>query len=76
MEDLTWWIRQNRRMALRIMKLVEDIQRDPFNGIGKPELLKHELTGSWSRRLDREHRLVYHVNEQHIIIASCRFHYK
>ena len=53
-EDLAWWIKQDRNKALRIVNLIIDIQRDPFNGIGKPEPLKHELKGCWSRRVDQE----------------------
>lgn len=74
-EDLTWWIRQNRKSALRIMHLIENIQKMPFEGLGKPEPLKHELSGLWSRRIDREHRLVYEVLEDKIRILACRYHY-
>ncbi len=74
-EDLTWWIRQDRKTALRIMRLIENIQKTPFAGLGKPELLKHELSGLWSRRINREHRLVYEVLEDKVRILACRFHY-
>ncbi len=74
-EDLTWWIRQNRKSALRIMRLIENIQQTPFEGLGKPEPLKHELSGLWSRRIDREHRLIYEVSEDKIRILACRYHY-
>jgi toxin YoeB len=74
-EDLTWWIQQDRRMALRIIRLVQETQRDPFQGIGKPEPLKHELAGCWSRRVDAEDRLVYQVKEDKIRILACRHHY-
>jgi toxin YoeB len=57
------------------MKLIEDVQRSPFDGLGKPESLKHELKGLWSRRIDREHRLVYEVFDDKIRILACRFHY-
>jgi toxin YoeB len=57
------------------MKLVREIQRDPFTGLGKPEPLKRELSGSWSRRIDQEHRLVYQVEEDKIRILACRYHY-
>lgn len=57
-EDLKWWIQQDRKVALRIMRLVENIQESPFEGLGKPEPLKHDLSGLWSRRIDQEHRLV------------------
>ncbi len=74
-EDLAWWIERDRKQALRIIKLVEAIQRDPFQGIGKPEPLRHELAGCWSRRIDREHRLVYQVLDDKIRILACRYHY-
>ncbi|MDP3186326.1 MAG: Txe/YoeB family addiction module toxin [Anaerolineales bacterium] len=74
-KDLAWWVENDRRTALRIMKLIEDIQHDPFQGIGKPEPLKHELKGCWSRRIDGEHRIVYQVFEEKIRILACRYHY-
>ncbi|MDF1593711.1 MAG: Txe/YoeB family addiction module toxin [Desulfobacterales bacterium] len=57
-EDFAWWVEQDRKKALRILKLIKEVQRDPFSGTGKPEPLKHELSGCWSRRIDQEHRLV------------------
>ena len=74
-EDLAWWIEKDRAQALRIMRLVREIQRDPFSGLGKPEPLKHELSGCWSRRINQEHRIVYQVQEDKIRILACRFHY-
>jgi toxin YoeB len=74
-EDLAWWIARNRAQTLRIIRLIQEIQRDPFQGIGKPEPLKRELQGCWSRRIDDEHRLVYQVHETKIRILSCRYHY-
>jgi len=74
-EDLAWWIEQDRAQALRIVRLVREVQRDPFSGLGKPERLKHELTGCWSRRINQEHRLVYQVLPDKIRILACRFHY-
>jgi toxin YoeB len=74
-EDLARWIEQDRNKALRIINLIKDIQRDPFRGIGKPEPLRHELKGCWSRRIDQEHRLVYQVLEDKIRILACRYHY-
>ncbi|MBI4530430.1 MAG: Txe/YoeB family addiction module toxin [Candidatus Latescibacteria bacterium] len=74
-EDLAWWVEQDRRKALRITNLIKDVQRDPFHGIGQPEMLKHDLSGCWSRRIDHEHRLVYQVLENKIRILSCRYHY-
>ncbi|HLF84744.1 MAG TPA: Txe/YoeB family addiction module toxin [Blastocatellia bacterium] len=74
-EDLAWWVEQDRSKALRIIKLINDVQRDPFHGIGKPEPLKRDFTGCWSRRIDGEHRLVYQVTESKIRILACRYHY-
>ena len=73
--DLAWWVEYDRKQALKIIKLIQEVQRDPFQGIGKPEKLKHDLSGFWSRRIDKEHRLVYEVLEDKIRILSCRFHY-
>lgn len=74
-DDLAWWAGQDRAQALRIIRLVRDTQRDPFAGIGKPEPLRHELSGCWSRRIDREHRLIYQVQPDKIRILACRYHY-
>ena len=74
-EDLAWWVQQDRKQAIRIMQLILDVQRDPFTGIGKPEPLKHELSGCWSRRIDREHRLVYQVKDDRVRVLACRYHY-
>ena len=74
-EDFAWWIEKDRKKALRIVKLIKEVRRDPFRGTGKPELLKHELAGCWSRRIDKEHRLVYQVKEDKIRILACRYHY-
>jgi toxin YoeB len=75
-EDLKWWVEQNRNKTLRrIMTLVQAIHRDPFQGIGDPEPLKHDLAGCWSRRIDQEHRIVYEVFADKIRILSCRHHY-
>ena len=75
LEDLAWWIQQDRSKALRIVNLIKEVQRDPFKGIGKPEPLKHEFKGCWSRRIDQEHRLVYQITEDKIRILACRYHY-
>ena len=74
-EDYTFWLKSDRKMLARINKLIEDVLRDPFTGIGKPEPLKYHLPGAWSRRIDDEHRLVYVVTEAEIIILAARYHY-
>jgi len=74
-EDYLYWQKHDKAKLKRINQLIRDIQRNPFEGLGKPEPLKHELTGFWSRRIDHEHRLVYTVQDGHIIIAQCRYHY-
>lgn len=74
-EDLAWWIDKDRKKALRVVKLIRDVQRDPFSGIGKPEPLKYEFEGCWSRRIDKEHRLVCEVVEGKTRILACRYHY-
>jgi toxin YoeB len=74
-EDYTSWLKSDRKMVARINKLIEDVLRDPFTGIGKPEPLQHHLPGAWSRRIDDEHRLVYVVTEAEIIILAARYHY-
>lgn len=74
-EDLAWWVDKDRKTALRIIKLIKEVQRDPFHGIGKPEPLRHQFAGCWSRRIDDEHRLVYEVFEDKIRILACRYHY-
>lgn len=74
-DDLAWWIKQDRKTAIRIVRLIKEVQRTPFEGTGKPEPLKHELKGCWSRRITKEHRLVYEVTEEKIRILACRYHY-
>ena len=74
-EDLAWWIEKDRKKALKIIKLIKEVQRTPFAGTGKPEPLKHELSGCWSRRIDKEHHLVYQVLDAKIRILACRYHY-
>lgn len=74
-EDYLFWQQTDKTKIKRINQLIRDIQRDPFDGIGKPEALRHGLTGLWSRRIDDEHRLIYSVNGKKIIIAQCRYHY-
>jgi toxin YoeB len=70
------WIETDRRTALRISDLIKDILRSPYEGIGKPEALKHQYKGYWSRRIDQEHRLVYKVTDTSVIIFSCYSHYQ
>lgn len=74
-EDLVYWTKTDRRLALRVLELVEAVMRDPFDGIGKPEALKHQLGDVWSRRITQEHRLVYRVNETRIDFLQARYHY-
>ncbi|MBD2319362.1 Txe/YoeB family addiction module toxin [Phormidium tenue] len=74
-EDLAWWVENDRKKALKIIKLIREVQRNPFEGTGQPEALKHDLSGCWSRRIDQEHRLVYEVLDDKIRILACRFHY-
>lgn len=74
-DDLSWWVKNDRKKALRILKLIKEVQRTPFTGTGKPEALKHDLAGCWSRRIDQEHRLVYEVLDDKIRILACRYHY-
>jgi toxin YoeB len=74
-EDLAYWVKVDRKTALRLMKLVEDIMRVPYTGIGKPEPLKYLAAGVWSRRLTREHRIVYQVCEGRIDFLQGRYHY-
>lgn len=74
-EDLRWWVATDRRVALRVLSLVEATLADPFQGIGKPEPLKHLLQGAWSRRITQEHRLVYAVAEDRIDFLQARYHY-
>ena len=74
-EDYTSWVVENRKMLRKINELIKDIQRTPYEGKGKPEPLKYDLTGLWSRRIDLEHRLVYNVKDKEILIYSCKYHY-
>ena len=74
-EDYTSWLAEDPKMLRKINELIRIIQRTPYEGLGKPEPLKYDLAGMWSRRIDREHRLVYQVSGNDILIYSCRFHY-
>lgn len=75
LEDLRFWVKTDRGIALRLLDLVEAALRDPFQGIGKPERLRHELAGCWSRRITQEHRMVYRVSHDRIDFLQARYHY-
>lgn len=75
LDELSFWIREDKRTALRIMGLVDACLADPFKGLGKPEPLKAEFRGLWSRRITDEHRLVYRVSDDRISVLQCRYHY-
>ena len=74
-DDYLYWQKQDRRMVERINKLIRETEREPFAGVGKPEPLKHALSGFWSRRVTDEHRMVCRVDEDALLIAQLRFHY-
>jgi toxin YoeB len=74
-EDYEYWIKHDKKKIDRINKLIKDTLRSPFEGIGKPEPLKLNLQGLWSRRIDEEHRLIYEYNDDNLSIISCRHHY-
>ncbi|MCA0445565.1 MAG: Txe/YoeB family addiction module toxin [Bacteroidetes bacterium] len=74
-EDYISWQTEDKKMLKKINELIKDIQLHPFEGIGKPEPLKYDLAGYWSRRIDREHRLVYQVEGKELLIYSCKYHY-
>jgi toxin YoeB len=73
--DYLYWQTQDKKTLRRINDLIKDAQRDPFTGIGKPEALKHSMSGFWSRRIDETNRLIYEVTDVDLIIISCRYHY-
>ncbi len=73
--DYLYWQTQDKKTLKRINKLIEAVKRQPFEGIGKPELLKENLSGFWSRRIDDTHRLIYAIADEYITIISCRYHY-
>ena len=75
LEDLRYWVKTDRKVALRVFDLVESVMRNPFEGIGKPEPLKFILSGAWSRRLTQEHRIVYVVSNDRVDFLQCRYHY-
>ncbi len=74
-EDCLYWQRTDKKTLSRINKLIKEIKRAPFEGIGKPEPLKHGLAGYWSRRINEEHRMVYKVTDDALLIAQLRYHY-
>ena len=74
-EDYLYWQKTDRRMVDRINKLIRETQRDPFEGVGKPEPLKHALSGFWSRRITDEHRMVYKMVDGALLLAQLRYHY-
>jgi toxin YoeB len=74
-DDYTHWQTQDRKTLKRINTLITDVLRDPFSGIGKPEPLKHVLSGAWSRRIDDADRLVYYVTDTHVVVLQARDHY-
>jgi len=74
-EDYLYWQQQDRKVLKRINRLIRDIQRSPFEGIGKPEALRHSLAGYWSRRITGEQRIVYKIENDKLFIAQLRYHY-
>jgi toxin YoeB len=74
-EDFADWASLDRKLHAKIVALIKDIDRTPFTGLGKPEPLKNELSGYWSRRINDEHRLVYKITNSEIIVIACRYHY-
>jgi toxin YoeB len=74
-EDYTYWLNEDRKFLTKINKLITEILRTPFTGSGKPEGLKGDFSGLWSRRIDQTHRIVYSVRDDQVIIIQCRYHY-
>lgn len=74
--DYLWFQQNDKKLLKKINSLIKDIQRNPFDGIGKPEPLKANLSGYWSRRINSEHRLVYQIMKDNILVVACRFHYQ
>ena len=74
-EDYLYWQKTDNKKLIKINNLIKECQRTPFSGLGKPEPLKGDLKSFWSRRIDSEHRLVYTLKEQQLIVIQCRFHY-
>lgn len=74
-DDYLYWVKTDSKIKAKINSLVQSIESTPYSGIGKPEALKHGLSGYWSRRINREHRLVYKVTTDKVVIIACRYHY-
>lgn len=74
-EDYLFWQKQDKKMVERINKLIAEVKREPFSGVGKPEPLKHALSGYWSRRITDEHRMVYGIEGESLLLAQLRYHY-
>jgi toxin YoeB len=74
-QDYLYWQKADKKILKRINQLIKDTQRTPFEGIGKPEPLKFDMLGLWSRRINQEHRLIYQVQDDYIVIVQCRYHY-
>ena len=74
-DDYLWWQQNDRQVLRKLNQLIRAIQRDPWDGIGKPEALKNNLSGFWSRRITEEHRIVYRMEDDDLIVAQCRGHY-
>jgi len=74
-KDYSEWSQENKKLYEKLMKLIIESARNPYEGTGKPEALKHELSNCWSRRISDEHRLVYQVTEEDLIVISCKYHY-
>jgi toxin YoeB len=74
-EDLQYWTKHDRKIALRVLDLVEDVMRSPFDGTGKPEPMRFDFAGCWSRRISAEHRLVYEVTGESVTFLQARYHY-
>lgn len=74
-EEYQYWVRTDRQMLKRVNRLIQEIVRDPYSGVGKPEPLQHGLSGYWSRRSDSEHRIVYRMAEDAVLVAQLRYHY-
>lgn len=75
-EDYLYWAENDRSLLKKVNALIKEIKSTPFEGTGKPEALKHEFSGCWSRRINQEHRIIYRVYADHIEIIQCRFHYR